>query len=364
MAIIPKETKDAHKIPKPAAAEFENKQLSLFQQFLCNTDAERDNLSNVMDLWDNVPRYSISRQAMSKKRINGRFLEVHEAEFQYKGHSFVRTIAPARVQDLDGVDRDFYPSATEELVEDALRKLAAEQWSGWFDKPKYTSGVVFTLYALREELKKRGHARSYQQIILALNILSGSVITITPRDKDWDIKGVERSTYLPHLAAVSQGKLREDPKAKWLVQFHPLVTISIDKVTYRQLNYDLMMSHSTQLARWLHKQLALKYTFASLIEPFEMRYSTVKRDSGLLEHYNRPRDAIDALTKAFTELKVTEKKTRNVLFAFTRHDITAKRGKLLDAVFTLTPSMDFIRDTKAGSKRLAIAIGTDATKSR
>src|SRR6516225_5121160 len=109
MAIIPKETKDAHKIPKPAAAEFENKQLSLFQQFLYNTDVERDNLSNVMDLWDNVPRYSISRQAMSKKRINGRFLEVHEAEFQYKGHSFVRTIAPARVQDLDGVDRDFYP---------------------------------------------------------------------------------------------------------------------------------------------------------------------------------------------------------------------------------------------------------------
>lgn len=359
MAITPRETKDAHKIPKPAAPEFENKQLTLFQNFLCNTDAERDNLSNVIDLWDNVPRYSISRQAMNKTRINGRFLEVHEAEFQYKGHTFVRRIAAARVQDLDGIDRDFYPSATEELVEDALRKLAAEQWSGWFDKPKYTSGVVFTLYALRQELKNRGHARSYQQIILALNILSGSVITITPRDKDGDIKGIERSNYLPHLAAVSQGKLREDPKAKWLVQFHPLVTISIDKVTYRQLNYDLMMSHSTQLARWLHKQLALKYTFASLTEPFEMHYTTIKRDSGLLEHYNRPRDAIDALTEAFTELKVTEKKTRNVLFAFTRRDITAKRRKLLDAIFTLTPSIDFIRDTKAGNKRLAAALASD-----
>jgi hypothetical protein len=42
----------------------------------------------------------------------------------------------------------------------------------------------------------------YQQIILALNILSGSVITITPRDRNGEIKVIDRSAYLPHLAAV------------------------------------------------------------------------------------------------------------------------------------------------------------------
>src|SRR5271156_4943197 len=92
------------------------------------------------------------------------------AEFQYKGRTFVRILSPARVQDLDGVTREYYASANEELVEDALRKIATEQQSGYFDKPNYRSGVVFTLYALREELKKRGHTRSYQQIVLALNI--------------------------------------------------------------------------------------------------------------------------------------------------------------------------------------------------
>ena len=135
-----------------------------------------------------------------------------------------------------------------------------------------------------------------------------------------------------------------------MVQFHPLVTGSIDKVTYRQFNYDLMMSHTTQLARWLHKQLALKYTFASLTTPFEMRYTTIKRDSGLLEQYARPRDAIDALSQAFTELK-----KHGVLLGFDRKDITGLRNKLLDVTFTLTPSFDFVRDTKAGSKRLALA---------
>jgi hypothetical protein len=42
----------------------------------------------------------------------------------------------------------------------ALRKLAIEQQAGYFDKPHFRSGVVFSLPALREELKKHGHARS------------------------------------------------------------------------------------------------------------------------------------------------------------------------------------------------------------
>src|SRR6516165_10297278 len=150
MALIPKETEDADKIPKPASAEFENPQLNLFQQFLCNTEEERRQLSNAIDLWDNIPRYSVSRQAMAENRINDRFLEQHEAEFRYKDRTYVRILKPARVEDIDGETREYFASANEELVEDALRKIATEQQSGYFDKPNFRSGVVFTLHALRE----------------------------------------------------------------------------------------------------------------------------------------------------------------------------------------------------------------------
>jgi len=350
MAVKPKETENAYKVPKPARPQFENPQLNLFQDFLCNTEAERNHLSNAIDLWDNVPRYSVSRKAMDDARIDGLFLKKHRATFQYKGRTFTRTLTPARVEDLDGVDRDYYASANEELIEDALRKIATEQNSGYFDKSNHRSGTVFTLYMLRQELRRRGHTRSYQEIVLALNIMSGSIIEIVEQNEERQEQLLVRSTYLPLLAAVSRGRLRNDPKAKWMVQFHPFVTASIDQVTYRQFNYHLMMSHSSQLARWLHKQLALKYTFASLATPFEMRYSTVKRDSGLLQNYMRDRDAIDTLRKAFIELK-----EHGVLLNFTRQNIIGLRGKLLDAAFTLTPSLDFIRDTKAGSKRLALA---------
>ena len=128
---------------------------------------------------------------------------------------------------------------------------------------------------------------------MALNILAKSIIEIRAAGEKGELLAI--SPYLPSLVAVSKNRLKDDPQAKWVVQFHPFVTRSIDQVTYRQFNYDLMMKHSTQLARWLHKQLVLKYTFAELSKPFDMRYSTIKRDSGLLNSYSRERAAIDAL---------------------------------------------------------------------
>lgn len=348
-ALAPKEA--VHPPPIPTEPEFQNAQLSLFQDFLYNRGEERDNLSNAIDLWDSVPRYSVSRMAMSKAREKEKFLENHTALFQHRGRTYTCTISPARVTDIDGEQRDFYPSANEEIVEDALRKLAADQHAGFFDKPNYRSGVVFSLYALREELRKRGHSRSYQEVRLALNILSKSIIEIAAQDAQ---KGelLVVSAYLPSVVAVSKKRLEDDPEAKWAVQFHPLVTGSIDQVTYRQFNYDLMMKHNSQLARWLHKQLVLKYTFAELSKPFDMRYSTVKRDSGLLNSYARERAAIEALESAFLDLK-----NQDVLSSFERKDITGPRKKIIDVIFKIWPSSGFVREVKAANKRLADAKG-------
>ena len=331
--------------PIPTAPEFSNHQLSLFQNFLYNTTEEREQLSNAVDFWDNVPRYSVSRQAMTKARENGRFLETYTAKFLYRGHTYTCTISPARVGDIDGKQRDFYPSANEELIEDALRKMAADRDAGFFDRPNYKSGVQFSLYSLREELAKQGHTRSYQEIVLSLRILSKSIIEIRGVGADGELLAI--SPYLPSLVAVSESRLRDDPKAKWAVHFHPFVTDSIDKVTYRQFNYQLMMSHPTQMARWLHKQLVLKYTFAELSKPFDMRYSTIKRDSGLLSAYSRERAAIEALDNAFKDLQKS-----HILSSYDRKDETGPRKRLLDVVFTIWPSVSFVKEVKAANKRL------------
>ena len=332
--------------PEPAA--FTSRQLDLFRAFLCNGVVEHDRLSNAIDLWDSIPRYSVSRRAMDKARKAQGMLPLLKVDFHYKGSPFKAVIRPARIEQKDGTTKDYYPSANEELVEDALRKIAADQQSGFFDKPNYRSGVVFSLHMLREELKRRGHTRSYQEIVLSLDILSLSIIDIRTAD-DREIKDVTRSPYFPGLAAVSKHRLAEDPHARWVVQFHLLVTQAIDALTYRQFNYAQMMSYSTQLARWLHKQLSLKYTFANMFTPFEMRYSTIRRDSNLLEGYSLERKAVAALDAAFKELK------DHMLIDVKKQETRGPRGKLLDVVYTLVPSQDFVAQMKAANKRQMLA---------
>lgn len=341
-SLTPEETPNLQPPAKPT--EFANAQLSLFQNILCNTEEERERFSNAIDLWDSVPRYSVSRQAQVKARENGKFLDNHTAVFQHRERTYTVTISPARVNDLDGSQRDYYPSTTEELVEEALRKLAIDQHAGFFDKPSFRSGVVFTIYQLREELKKHGHTRSYQEIVLALNILSKSVIEIRESTGKGELLAV--SPYLPALVAVSRNKLKDDPTAKWAVQFHPFVTESIDKATYRQFNYALLMSHESKLTRWLHKYVVLKCTGADLVKPFSIRYATIKRDSCLLNEYARERAAIDAVDKAFKDLK-----EKGILHRLERKNVTGPRKKLLDVVFTIWPSFDFVKEVKAANKR-------------
>jgi hypothetical protein len=337
--------KKGRAVELPKDEDFQGQQLDLFRSFLCNTDEERDRLSNTFDLWDSVPRYSISRQAMDKMRKSKAFPQLLSIPFNYRGGELVAVIQPAWIKNEDDTVTGYYPSANEELIEDALRKIAAEQQHGYFDKPNYRSGVVFTLHLLREELKKRGHTRSYQQIVLSLKILARSSIEISTKDGKGG-EGVTISSYFPTLTAVSRQKLKEDPESKWVVQFHPLVTRSIDTLTYRQFNYAQMMSHSTQLARWIHKQLSLKFTFASMTTSFEVRFSTIKRDSALLDGYKQLRQGVVALDQAFDELK-----SCNVLLHVKKREIRGARGKLEDVVYILSPSFDFTAQMKAANKR-------------
>ena len=78
---------------------------------------------------------------------------------------------------------------------------------------------------------------------------------------------------------MSKSKLAEDPEAKWFIDFHPFASRTMDELTYRQFNYARLMSHKSQLARWLDKVLSLKYLNAGGLHPFEMRLSTIIRDS-------------------------------------------------------------------------------------
>lgn len=329
---------------------FQNRQLSLFQNFLCNTEEERQKLSNTIELWESVPRYSISRQAMNILRDKHGNLPLLKHEFKYGGIEYCATIQAAQVEEEsagNGIKTiSYYPSSNEELIEEVLRKFAVEQAHGFYEKAKFKSGVAFSLYQLREELKRRGHTRSYDEIVLSLNILSGSTIQLVANTLR--SRAFTKSSYFPMMAAVTRRDRAADPTSKWLVHFHPLVTECIDKVTFRQFNYHRLMSHTTQLARWLHKQLIMKYTYASMTKSFEMHFKTIKRDSRMLENYSRSRAAQDACEFSFNELK-----SNGVLRNFSLKKEVGERGKITDIVYTLYASQEFVSEVKASNKRCA-----------
>lgn len=324
---------------------FANRQLHLFQGFLANTNDEREALSNAVDLWDSIPRYAVSRIRMNSLRTSEGFLAVMELPFHYRGRELLARIYPAQVKGKDGRWTSYYPSAREELVEHALRKISTEQNAGFFDQPRFRSGAKFSLYQLRQDLEQQGHSLRYDELVQALDILSLSSIEIEGTTADGD-EAFARSTYLAALSGVRRKDYEANRSAMWAAQFHPLVTQSIDQVTYRQFNYQRLMRCTTQLSRWLIGQLVLKYTQAALTNSFEMRYSTVKRDSALLSGYGRERDAVAALDDALQELKEL-----GALTQVKRSDHRGQRSKLEDVTYTLFPSREFTSEQRAANRR-------------
>ncbi len=345
--------KPRNKSLKPIPSEaFTNRQIGFFQGFLVNTSAEGDALSNAIDMWDSVPRYSIHRKKQEKIRLPGGFLPIHKVDFYYRGKTYTAVIRPARIElrdkqgQLTGETIEYYPSTREELIEHALRKLAAEQYAGFFDKHDFRSGVAFTLYRLRQELAEQGHSMTYDGLAEGLEVLHYSQITIIDPQSDTSDPSLISQSYLPALAKVNKNGRAADPDAKWFVQFHGLVTNSINQINYRQFNYRRLMQCSSQLARWLISQLVLKYTQASIMNSFEMHFSTIRRDSGLLDGYSRGRDAFAAVDEAWEDLK-----NLGAIGTVAKIEERVGRGQLKDAIYTIYTSPQFMKEQKAANRR-------------
>ncbi len=307
-------------------------QLTLFEMLLPN---ERE-FSNTVELYDFIPKYHWGKV----QRINGKFLDSLEREFECRGINYKVKIRPASVEDSDGVERYYYPSKREELVEDALRKFVAEGQGVFLDEQ---AGVTFSLYQLQEELKRNGHSYSKDQIKDALLICARTNITVTSENGT--------SVFVSNLFETLGLQTRDDWKAKEqksraFVRFNSLVTKSITSRTFRQLNYEKVMSYKNIVARQLHKRMSHHYIQASIVNPYHILLSTIIRDFGLTQ-YTQLRDNLRDVQTALDEMK--EKK---ILLSYQVEKTleNSKRNKLIDAKFTLIPDPLFTSEIISANK--------------
>jgi len=213
----PPKSLEEYKQEKPA-------QLTLFEYLL----AEDRRYSNTIELYDFIPKYHWGKSA----RVNGQYLKTLKREFECRSIRYKVEIAPARIQDKDGVEREYYPGQREELVEDALRKFVCEGQGVFLDDQ---AGVVFSLYQLQEELKSKGHSYSKDQIKDALLICAKSKITINSEDGNLSLISSLFETLGLHTREDWKDKKQ---KTRAFVRFHPLITRSIKSGAFRQLNYE------------------------------------------------------------------------------------------------------------------------------
>ena len=331
---------DKKKTPPPPKKVFETKQINLFQDFLYNSPAEQDQFSNTIELWDAVPKYFIDKRRQEKIREKG-LLPTATRNFIFKDQHFIVKIRPARIT-VNEQDKEFYPAAREELVEDALRKLACRTGNGYFNKNR--SGVFFTLHQLRRELKKRGHTLSYYEVIEALDILSSTTIEISPLNG----KILCKTSPLTSLVGVSKDDLKTDPSSRWYADFSNLVTEGIQQGKYRQYNYDKMMSHKGQLSRYIHKRLSHNYIQASMLHPYTITMQSIARDSGLLE-CKRKNDNRRKLEKALEELK-----SKEIILYYESKEIRGQRNFLKGIKYKIFPHQNFTAEVKKANKRLTL----------
>ena len=312
------------------------RQLSLFQTFL----SDEVRYSNTIELYDAVPKYFSNHKIMATMREGGKYLPVLKREFAHKGDTYSLHIRPARLLYPNGTEKEHYPSPREELVEEALRKIATDRVKGIYLDD--VAGVQFTLYGLKKELKERGHDIDKSDLIESLKICNLTSISIQTADG----KAIMQSSIFPTLLIASRMDWLAAPQeAKCYVQFNPLVTACINHLTYRQFDYILYMGYKHRLSRWLYKRIAHNYVQASLINPYTIKMSTILRDSGTHKS-ERGNDNIKRVEEALRELHANR-----VLMRYETDILRGKYMKVIDAKYTLYPDMDFVMEIKKSNSR-------------
>jgi hypothetical protein len=162
-----------------------------------------------------------------------------------------------------------------------------------------------------------------------------------------DGKTLMQSPIFPTLLLASKDDWLENPKkVRCYVQFNPLVTASINQITYRQFDYTKYMEYKHRLSRWLHKRLCHNYIQASLFNTYTIKMTTILRDSGT--HISDiPSRNVRRIDESLNELK-----DKDILMRYEKEILRGKRNSIADIKYDLSPSLHFTSEMKKANGRV------------
>ena len=236
----------------------DNSRFGQFTNFLANA---RDSVSNSIAVWENVPKYFFTPAQVRKLRDQSGRADPFTWNYKFQGMDCHVVISPARIRQPDGTFLDCFPGVTEELVEEALKKLLAQGY-GTHNGHEGKTWVSFSLSMLVRELASVGRSRNIKEIKRAIEVMSESVIKVYA-----DGEHVWTGPILSNLTKVDRAQYLKDSEAMHLAQLPVFITDAINKLEFRQFDYARLMQCDLPLSRALYKRLIHNFTYASTLKP-------------------------------------------------------------------------------------------------
>jgi hypothetical protein len=312
-------------------------QYNLFAYF---TDDSGD-LSNSIELWDAIPKYCDKRYLKKLRDENGK-LDVLVQRFELRGVWYTVEVDPTTIRTSAG-RQQFLPTADEELIEEVLKKIFSDQRQGIHNPKERESLVRWSLRMIRKELKERGHTRSLEQIRQSLNILAGCIIRLYVDGKK---QPIYTGPILSDLVDVTRDDWLDNPKKLLMARLPLLVSASINRLEYREFNYDRLMTLENALARWFLRRLIHNFTQAGGLNTYDILFSTIERDSGLITSSDMSR-RVKQVDTMFAELQEQE-----VLISVDKDERRSGRGrggKINDILYRCLSHPNFTAEVKAAN---------------
>jgi len=317
--------------------------------------------SRTLDFFDAIPKYPFAVTTTMPKP------ERLEVPFTLRGKKYTAFVAPAQITDAKtGQERLVFPGGREELVERALRFIAVQQIAHTKLIPDAETGrqavtVFFTLSMLRRHLEDLGHGYKLSAIKEALDILSATLIEIRVESADEPgqskrrrfMKGTILSNYTGDFA--EGDSTGEESRAA--MTFHPLATQAILELAFYPINQLRVAKLKRPLARWLTTRMSHNYRQARKNgfvqnEGYHISLKTIL-DERALAHEARLWNSVKSVREALTEMK-----SRGILSEMRPfdekliHAPSKGRPKIVDAIWTLYPSAEFVDEVIRGNKQM------------
>ena len=218
---------------KPPTVLIDSPQYNLFSQFVTNDPSE---VSNTVEFWESIPKYFFSHQQVEKLRTEKGLAEPYKWSYFFNDTPFTVKIQPALIEQKNGGYKAFFPGVTEELVEEALKKILTDQNYGLHDPKNAETWIRFSLSMLEKELKDRGRGRNRNKIKHAIKVMSGCIITLYREGEE-----VWTGSILQDLVTVNREKYLSDTDAQHIARLPLFISHAINKLEYRQFNYARLM---------------------------------------------------------------------------------------------------------------------------